>query len=268
MSGSSTNATPNRTSRSGSGSSHRGSEPPPSRHQRLDSTVSAVESQNSTTMTSAPYHHSTDDIADSPKTVTTDVHSERSPTFSTSPTEPPLPFSNRRDATWPEDQRMDQRSDHASMHRPLPSFADVFDSPGRLPSMGHAPDVNGFPFPRTHASPGPPPGLINGENRPPQFKHEQSSGGGSTSSSASSFGYPRTPTDGPLPIHALLASKPHPHPFELSQHQQAIFQPHPSSSIPTEHKQQQPPAFSHHGPNGIAPSSMMNGAPFRYHPRF
>lgn len=210
-----------------------------------------------------------DEITDSPKTVTTDVHSERSPTFSASPTEPAIPYNHRRDANWPDDQRVEQRQDHPGAHRPLPSFADVFDGagPGRLPSMGHAPD-NGFPFPRTHASPGPPPGLINGENRPPGVRHEQSSAGGSASSSASSFGYPRTPTEGPLPIHALLASKPHPHPFEIAQHQQAVFQPRPPSSMSMEHKQQQQHPFSHQGPNGRGPSSIMSGAPLRYNPRF
>ncbi|KAM7191550.1 hypothetical protein V8F20_009264 [Naviculisporaceae sp. PSN 640] len=255
MGESSTNATPNRTSRSGSGSSHRSSEPPPSRHQRLGSTVSTVDSQNSTSMTMTPasYHHSIDDVIDSPKTVTTDVHSERSPTFSTSPTEPVVPYGHHRDGNWPEEQRMDQRQDHTSMHRPLPSFADVFDGTGtgRLPRMGHAPD-NGFPFPRTRTSPGPAPGLVNGEQRPPALRHEQSSAGTSSSSSASSFGFPRTPTEGPLPIHALLASKPHPHPFEMAQHQQPTFQPRMSM----EHQQQYPQPFSHQGPNGMGPSIM------------
>ncbi|KAM7223232.1 hypothetical protein V8F06_001445 [Rhypophila decipiens] len=261
ISGSSTNATPNRASRSGSGSP-RDSEPPPSRHQRLGSTVSVVDSQNSTTMTPLSYHHSVD--MDSPKTVTTEIHSDRSPTFSTSPTEPPAPYNSRRDPSWPggDDQRMDQRQDHTSAHRPLPSFADVFDGPNRLPSMGNPSDINGFPFPRTRTSPGPPPGLINGEHRPP-FRHEQS--GGSTSSSASSFGHPKTPVDGTLPIHSLLASKPALHAFEASQLQQTTFQPRMPSSMEHAPQQQQQHhhhhhhhTFPHQAPNGMGPSSLMN----------
>jgi len=244
MSGSSANATPNRTSRSGSGSSHRGSEPPPSRQQRLGSIVSAVESQ-----TPAPYHNALDDTIDSPKTAMTEHHSERSPTFSRSPTEPTA-STGRREPNWAEDQRMD----HPAVHRHLPSFSDVFEGPGMLPSMAPSSDVNGYPFPRTHASPGPPPGLVNGDSRPPPFRKEQSSGA-STSSSSSSFIYPRTPIEGSLPIHALLASK-SASTFEPVQHQQ--FQPR----LP-----EQQHAYAAHQPqNGMGPP-MMNGAPFSY-PRF
>lgn len=272
MSGSSANATPNRTSRSGSGSSHRGSEPPPSRQQRLGSLVSAVESQGSAVMTPATYHNSLDDIIDSPKTVTTDHHSERSPTFSRSPTESTA-FASRREPNWGEDQRMEPRMEQPVVRdRHLPSFHDVFESPGMLPSMAPsmAPstDVNGYPFPRTHTSPGPgpPPGLVNGDNKPPFFKQEQSSGGsgsGSTSSSASSFIYPRTPIEGSLPIHALLASVSKPsNAFEPIPHQQQpVFQPRLPSSIEQQHAY-----AAHQHPNGMGPP-MMNGAPFSY-PRF
>lgn len=261
MSSNSTNATPNRTSRSGSGSSHRGSEPPPSQQQRLGSVVSTGElAQNPASMTPASFHNAMDDMIDSPRTVTTDIHSERSPTFSTSPTEATA-FPARREPNRPEDQRMEQRADQPPVHRHLPSFSDVFDGPGRLPSIAHPTNVNNYPFPRSRTSPGPPPGLINGENRPPSLRHEQSSGG-STSSSASSYGFPRTPTDNTLPIHSLLASNPAAHhPFESGPHQQSVFQPRgPPPSIESKHP------YSHHQtPNGMG-HPIMNGAPCYQHP--
>ncbi|KAK3328957.1 hypothetical protein B0H66DRAFT_571680 [Apodospora peruviana] len=248
MSGSSANATPNRTSRSGSGSSHPGSEPPPSRQQRLNSTASMMDSQHSASMTPASYHASLDDSINSPKTIKTERHStDRSPTFSTSPSDLP-PFSGRRDSNWGEDQRIDQ----SGGPRHLPSLSDVFESPGILSSLAPSNEANGFPFPRTHNSPGPPPGLVSGDGRIPTFRHEQSSAG--STSSSSSFGYPRTPIEGSLPIHALLGPKPN-HGFETSQHQSA-FQ---SGSSSVEQKQ----PFTHQGPNGMG-LPMINGSTSNY----
>jgi len=237
---SSWNAAPNRGSRSASRSEDRQpSEPPRSRH-RLDSTISANESPYSPTTTPASPQESTH----SPILNNLDRHSaERSPTFSTSPGDiPPIPI--RRTSNWMEDQRMEN---HA-VQRHLPSLSDVFESQ-RLASSRHpSNDVNGYGFPHDHPSPVPMPNLIGGDSRPPILRKEDSSAG--SASSGSSYGYPRTPIDGSLPIHALLTSKPSPH-FEPIQ-QQSYFQ---GAHIP-EHK----PPFAQHAPNGVA-SPVTNGLP-------
>lgn len=55
------------------------------------------------------------------------------------------------------------------------------------------------------ASPAPTPSLSSGDSRPPSLRTEQSSAG-SMSSGSSYSSYPRTPVEGPLPIHALLTN--------------------------------------------------------------
>jgi len=237
--GRSTNATPNRGSRSVSRSEDRQpSEPPRSRH-RLDSTTSANESQYSPTTTPA----SPQESVQSPVMSSTDRQSaERSPTFSTSPGElPPIPA--RRAPNWMEEQRSEH---HGAQRHHLPSLSDVFESQRMAAARLSSNDVNGFGFPRDHPSPGPIPSLVGGDNRHLMLRKEDSSAG--SASSGSSYGYPRTPIDGSLPIHALLTSKPSPH-FEPGQ-QQSYFQ---VAHVP-EHKS----AYPHHGPNGIS-SPVTNG---------
>ncbi|KAK3693891.1 hypothetical protein B0T22DRAFT_55026 [Podospora appendiculata] len=230
LSGSSANATPNRTSRSGSGSeSHRGSEPPPNRQQRIGSAISVSDSQYSAVMTPGSYHTSLDESMNSPIASSMDRQSsDRSPVFSSPRDFPSLP--GRLESGWNDDQR---GVEHPSMQRHLPSLSDVFDGQGLLSSMPHANDANGFPFPRSNIanSPAPSSSLSNGDAPRPGFRTDQSSTG--SSSSRSSFGYPRTPIEGPLPIHALLSSKPN-HSFEAVQEQQ----PHQA-------------AFLQHAPNGV-----------------
>jgi hypothetical protein len=243
LSGSSANATPNRTSRSGSGSeSHLGSEPPPSRQQRGGSTISMGDGPRSASVTPASHHASLDGSMNSPLANTMEQRSpECSPTFSTSP-------PGRRDSNWLDDQRMEQ----PGMQRHLPSLSDVFDGQGLPGSALATSEASVFSFPRNHIcnSPDPPPGLTGGDNRPPALRTEQSSTG--SSSSASSFGYPRTP-EGPLPIHALLDTKPS-HPFETGQ-QQSYFH---TNSFAVDHNQ----PFVHQT-NGVGPP-MTNGTPFGY----
>jgi hypothetical protein len=235
------NATPNGSSRSGSASDsgHLGSEPPPSRQQRISSTASMTDSHYSASMTPGSYHASLDDSIHSPGASNLDRCSqERSPTFSASPRDlPSLP--SRRNSSWIDEQRSDQ----TGIQRHLPSLSDVFDGQ----RMG---DASGFSFPRNHLSnsPGPPPGLTS-DGRPPTLKKEQSSTG--STSSASSYSYPRTPVDGSLPIHALLASKPSSYSSEMAAQQQYFSQGAPS---PIEHK----PSFMHQSPTGV-PLSMTNG---------
>jgi hypothetical protein len=77
----------------------------------------------------------------------------------------------------------------------------------------HPGDLQGYPFPRNvnPDSTRSPPALVGGKTKPPNLQHEQSSSG--SLSSASSYGFPRTPIDGSLPIHALLSEKPQHQPF-------------------------------------------------------
>lgn len=234
------NPTTNRTSRSGSDNEgHLGSEPPPSREQRHDSNVSVNGSPHSASATPASYHASPEESLNSPILSNADRHSvERSPTFSTSPRDlPPMP--HHRNPNWMDDQRMEQ----SAIQRHLPSLSDVFDSP-RMMGAGRPNELNGYGFPREHASnsPGPAPGLLGNDTRPPMARKEQSSTG--SASSGSSFGYPRTPTEGPLPIHALLSSSKPSHPFDNPQ--QSYFQ---GVKLPVEPKQ----PFVHQGSNGVGP---------------
>lgn len=226
--------TPSRRSRSASDHEDRQpSEPPANQQQRLDSVVS----MNSPGATPASHHASPEASIHSPITASLDGQSaERSPTFSASPRDLPLP--PRRSSKWAEDQR----SEHPGALRHLPSLSDVFDNQRFAPPPGHPQnDPNGYPFSRDHMSnsPGPMPGLIGGDRRTPTLKKEDSVSTGSLSS-GSSYGFPRTPIEGSLPIHALLASKPN-H-FESGQ-AQSYFQGVP---LPPDHK----PSYGHQTPNG------------------
>lgn len=197
----SANATPSRTSRSGSGSEGRQpSEPPIKREQRLDSAMSTGSPSPSEGRISP------EEPLRSPATATLDRHSvERSPTFSTSSRDLPA-MQGRPHLNWMDDQQLK----HPSAQRHLPSLSDVFENQ-RLMGPGRPTDGNGYGYQReriNNNSPGPLPSLGGSEDArsPPMLRHDQSSAG--STSSGSSYGYPRTPLDGPMPIHALLASNP------------------------------------------------------------
>ncbi|KAK0748191.1 hypothetical protein B0T21DRAFT_276731 [Apiosordaria backusii] len=229
-------ASQNRSSRSGSrAESRRSSEPPASRGQRVGSVVSMSESQNSAATTPAASHASPhDEPMHSPMMIKTERH-ERSPTFNS------MEAPNHRAQNW--------RDEPPNMQRHLPSLSDVFEGQ-RFPGGMHT-DMNGYRFPREPVpSPGAHSGRIDGgDNRPPTLKSEQSTSG--SASSGSPFGQPRTPIDGPMPIHALLASKPD-H-FDLNQ--QALQQ--------QQTLQQRPPHIFQGGPypNGAGALPAINGAP-------
>ncbi|KAK1752451.1 hypothetical protein QBC47DRAFT_305200 [Echria macrotheca] len=219
-------ATHGRTSRSGSGSEDRQpSEPPTGRKPRGDSRMSIKESPYSPTPTQASHRASPEGSVRSPATASLDRQSaERSPTFSTSPREPPS-LPPRQNSNWGEDQRQEHPG---TQRHHLPSLSDIFESQ-RLSGHGHGPnEMNGLGFRRDHMSnsPGPVPGLIGSDGRPPLFRKDESG----SASSGSSYSFPRTPIEGSLPIHALLASNSS-HPFESNQ--QSYFQ---GVHIPTEHK--------------------------------
>jgi len=236
---SSSNATPNRGSRSASRSEDRQPSEPPRNRNRVDSTTSAMDSPYSPTTTPA----SPQESIHSPMMSNADRQSaERSPTFSTSPGElPPIPA--RPTSNWMEDQRVEHPG---GQRHHLPSLSDVFESQRLALARHPSNEVNGYGFQRDHPSPGTIPSLVGGDNRPPILRKEDSSAG--SASSGSSYGYPRTPIDGSLPIHALLTSKPSPH-FEPGQ-QQSYFQ---VAHVP-EHKS----PYAHSVPNGVA-SPITNG---------
>ncbi|KAK4181620.1 hypothetical protein QBC36DRAFT_66537 [Triangularia setosa] len=229
----------NRSSRSGSREdSRRSSEPPASRGQRLGSVVSMSESQYSTATTPGASHASPkDELIHSPMISKTE-RTERSPTFNS------MEAPNQRTQNW--------RDEPPNMQRHLPSLSDVFEGQ-RFPGGVHSVEMNGYRFPRESLpSPSAHPGrLDSGDSRPPTLKSEQSTSG--STSSGSPFGQPRTPTDGPLPIHALLASKQDQ--FDLSQHQQH-HQHHQQQHL----LQQRPHIFQGGSyPNGAGTLPAING---------
>lgn len=235
------NPAQSRMSRPGSGSgSQRGSEPPTNRQQQMDAGASAHGSPHSTSGTPVSYHASPEASSmQSPVTNTLDRPStELSPTFSTSTMDSMLPL--RRNLNWADDQRQENS-------RNLPSLSDVFENQRFMVSPHLPAELSGFGFPREHANspgPGPAPGLVAGDVRPATLRKDQSSDG-STGSSSSSFGHPRTPVEGTLPIQLLLSSNSS-NPYESGQPQQSYFQGAP---LPLEHKQQ---PFARQPPNGVS----------------
>lgn len=179
-----------------------GSEPPPTRQQRLGSSTSTAESSFSPSMNGL--HHG-DEMLYSPRTLTHDEPSNGRPRGLSSPTsrDPSVYHPNRRG--WGDSQRM-----YGEPTNPTVSW---FDPRGVQGSLVHSPE-NGLPnsTPSHNLSNGPGRGsrssVSTSASRPPSLKTEQSSTG--SISSLSSFNTPRTPSDASLPIHALLSSKPEP----------------------------------------------------------
>lgn len=233
-----------RLSRSASGSpstTPRVGDHAPRHHHRLSSVVSATDSHVSPTP--APRHASLEDAARSPLDRRS---SERSPVIRASPRDTGV--AHRPASLWHEDQSSEQ----TGPPRLLPSLSDVFDPNGSLSSGQSSTDLNGYPFPPSYSrdsrdSAGPPPDLVDGARKPPTLNKEQSSAG--SVSSASSYSFPRTPIEGPLPIHALLSEKP---PQPLSSMMQ--FQ---GSAIPADHKS---PFLPRQAPDGMLPP-YTNGKP-------
>ncbi|KAK3905857.1 hypothetical protein C8A05DRAFT_12364, partial [Staphylotrichum tortipilum] len=222
-------ATPTRTSRSGSGAdSRKGSEPPTSR-QRVDSNVSAGESQFAVSL-GPPGMASPDEPVLSPVISESDRHSaaDLSPVMKPEPREhqPMLAAARRHPGQGGEDQARDQMN----VHRHLPSLSDVFDGQG-LPG-GMRPSIEpsgGYRFPGALNNPEPPANRPGSDSRPPPV----SNGHPYPPTNQHSFGPPRPAVDGPLPIHALLASKPEP---TFHTHQQ----PQPPQHIHPYHHDQKP----------------------------
>lgn len=189
--------TPGGTTSNGSGSGSermQGSEPPPTRKERVNSTASKAESHYSSI---GPPQLSQRNSLEEPTT---------SPLMDCSPR---LPFLRQqpRPASW-----KDGTAGDASGRQPLPSLSDMLDDGkmsgvratnpsessqhgGGFVAANHQRDVC---VPHSH------PTLPNG--RVPPLRHEVSSNG-STGSGSSTSSYARLSGEGPVPIHTLLADR-------------------------------------------------------------
>ncbi|KAI5465946.1 hypothetical protein BGZ63DRAFT_400379 [Mariannaea sp. PMI_226] len=174
-------------------SSGSGSEPPPSREERMDSITSITESQHSITPTLASQANSNDEAMQSPRG---GYYEPNSPGESYS-------FPSRRQGSWHESVRV---GDSSHMH--LPSLSDMLDDGRRSAPHAAAAESNHYSgfvaanrsnpehsntITTTAASRGPP--LL-------RYDHSSNSSVGSISPGVS---FARTPGEGPLPIHALLS---------------------------------------------------------------
>lgn len=199
-SGSGSGSTSMRDSRSSS-ERMQGSEPPPSRQERMNSISSIAESHRSLTGDGhMPYPM--DESRVSPHMGGFDINGGRETAIRNVPL---------------RDGGGIRGGDGARQH--LPSLSDMLDD-GRPPnSPVSAPDGNHYT--RSGFLPtGPQPAMsdrapiIPPAVRAPLLRHDESSvgssGSGSPSGSSSSFGRP--PGDGPLPIHALLSNRAAPRP--------------------------------------------------------
>ncbi|KAK4230508.1 hypothetical protein QBC38DRAFT_356957 [Podospora fimiseda] len=237
---SSPNTTTNRSSRSGSRTeSRRGSEPPVNRQQRMGSTVSMTTS-----------HASQDEAIHSPIAPSIEhMSSDRSPIFNSHPQElRPMP-SQQRSPTWGDD-----RPEQPPVHAPLPSLSDVLD--GQTFGGGIHPGNEVNSYHRFQRDPMPSPGSLSnhhlgGDNRaPPHIKTDPS------------YGSPRTPLEGQMPIHSLLSSKPEPN-SPYSAEQKPIINHQPSNSVgslPSINGYHTRPSLSHPAV-GSNPMSSNYGAP-------
>ncbi|KAI1213928.1 uncharacterized protein F4807DRAFT_409809 [Annulohypoxylon truncatum] len=197
-----------------------GSEPPPSRQQRMGSSASTVESSFSPGLNAM--HHG-DDQLHSPRTILYDEPNSGRPRGLSSPTSRDLTMHSSRRPGWADSQRMYGESPS--------TVTSWFDPRGVTGTLVHSPE-NGLP----NSAPihGPNGGSGRGSrssgsasmSRPPSLKTEQSSTG--SVSSLNSYAIPRTPSDASLPIHALL-TKPEtsypPCPAPAQQAPLPIFQP-------------------------------------------
>lgn len=181
----------------------------PARRKRISSMVSNGESYYAQSVASMSQRTPGEEFITSPVAGYFERRSEQSPGFTASPrdvsTQAPIPL--RRDPVYVEGVC----SDPVAPTRSLPPLADMFDNrpmPTGIPHPNEAPTPLYGLLPRGHetVSPAPPtPNLTADESRRPSLRTEQSSAGSMSSGSSSyNSSHPRTPTDGPLPIHALL----------------------------------------------------------------
>lgn len=198
-----------RNGRAGSIGDHNGE--PPARRQRIGSTVSNGESYYTASIMSASQHTPGEEsTVASPSTGYFERRREHSPTFVGSPRDSsaqPTPLPLRRDPIYTDGVR----NEPMAGPRQLPPLSDMFDGrplPNGAPLTSETPTPNFvglLPRGNQTSSPAPTPSIASSDTRPPSLRKEQSSAG-SLSSGSSYSSYPRTPIEGPLPIHALLTS--------------------------------------------------------------
>ncbi|KAI1845718.1 hypothetical protein JX266_008083 [Neoarthrinium moseri] len=192
-------------SNTGSGSeSQPGSEPPPTRQQRLDSITSQPESHKSPVVATHVFPRPADEMCYSPMSSTQDEHGPSRARGFSSPIGrdvSELPSLNHPVI------REGHRSDSSSAY--LPPIAGAGEPRVLAAPISHSPE-NGMPSiapvlnhrnTSRHGS-----GSSSYWSRTPSLLTEQSSTGSTTS--LGSVGPPRTPSESSLPIHALLSSKP------------------------------------------------------------
>jgi hypothetical protein len=155
-------------------------------------------------------------------------------------------------------QAEDLSREQSNMHQHLPSLSDMFSGQRLLGGIRPSSEPNRFWFTNTtgaHVSGNAGPTLNHGscDGRPTPAANGQPFLG--NSSSHSSFGHPRPTVDGPLPIHALLTSKPEP----------TLQSKQPSHSDLSPYHTDQQPRLVHQLPNGAASLPMMNGASPSHH---
>ncbi|PNY24512.1 High mobility group protein 20A [Tolypocladium capitatum] len=216
----SSSVTPNGASGSRSGSSSerlQGSEPPPTRQERVNSTASVAGSQHSSTApTPMSHHNSIEEPAPSPRT----SHFEPG-----SPRRDQHHSHSRRQSAWTNRNRAD------SGHQHLPSLSDMLDDGNKGTSMTDGSSFAAGSGQSRLVADGPP---VLPPARVPRLLHEPSSG--STNVSGSSTGiFGRIPGDGPLPVHALLTDR-------------ALVPP--ISAVANPNGQRNPAAGRIHGPMG------------------
>lgn len=185
---------------------------PAARRQRISSIVSTAESHYAPSILSTSQPTPGEDfIATSPGSGYFDRRRELSPSLPVSPKNNPAPASTlpmRRDLMFVDGSRNETNP----LPRPLPSLSDILDGrppPNGVPYSGEALVPSFGMLPRGHqtSSPAPTGSASGGESRPPSLRKEQSSATSMSSGSSynSSYPTPRTPIEGPLPIHALLS---------------------------------------------------------------
>lgn len=202
-----------RAARAGSVGDHNGE--PPARRQRIGSIVSNGESYYAPSVASISQRTPGEEsILTSPAASYFDRRFDRrleqspgpghtgSPRdISSQPSAPP-----RRDPVYTDGPR----ADGPALARSLPPLSDVFEGRSMLngaahPSEAPAQSMGLLPRGLQTASPANTPSLSGSESRPPSLKKEQSSAGSMSSASSAYSSFPRTPIEGPLPIHALLS---------------------------------------------------------------
>jgi hypothetical protein len=144
-----------------------------------------------------------------------------------------------------------------SMHRQLPSLSDVLDGQPLPSSVRPTSEPGGFRFPGPPGgSAGRPLGPIGGDGRPPLTTTNDRPYNGIASGPPPPANHSRAPVDGPLPVHALLASKPDSS-FPTANASSHSHQPN-AHSYPVDQQQAMGPMHHpmHDGPAGHA---TMNG---------